>query len=137
MIGGCYSTFGGLLPLEGAREICGNPRTITAGAFRPAGIAQRGDGGYLVSGRWQLGSGCCRRPIGCRALGSRGVHAAGDRENSDGIIVPPGRQAGSARYLGASGLLTFLARGHHATPAHFAMTPPIAEADLNTLGRYL
>ena len=57
LIGGCYSTFGGLLPLEGAREIYGNPRTITAGAFRPAGIAQRVDGGYLVSGRWQLGSG--------------------------------------------------------------------------------
>ena len=31
----------------------------------------------------------------------------------------------------ASGLFTFLARGH------YTGTPPIADADLNTLGRYL
>src|SRR5688500_18385809 len=41
MIGGCYATFGGILPLHGAREIFGDPRTIAAGSFRPdKGIAR-------------------------------------------------------------------------------------------------
>jgi alkylation response protein AidB-like acyl-CoA dehydrogenase len=57
MIGGCYSTFGGLLPPEGAKEIFGDETTITAGAFRPSGVARPVDGGYRVSGRWPLGSG--------------------------------------------------------------------------------
>jgi alkylation response protein AidB-like acyl-CoA dehydrogenase len=57
MIGGCYSTFGGLLPPEGAREIYGDTRTISAGAFRPSGVARPVQGGFHVSGRWQLGSG--------------------------------------------------------------------------------
>src|SRR4030095_16125577 len=39
MIGGCYATFGGLLPKEGAAEIFGDPSTISAGAFRPEGAA--------------------------------------------------------------------------------------------------
>jgi alkylation response protein AidB-like acyl-CoA dehydrogenase len=57
MIGGCYATFGGLLPPEGAKEIFGDETTITAGAFRPTGVARPDDGGYRVSGRWPLGSG--------------------------------------------------------------------------------
>jgi indole-3-acetate monooxygenase len=57
MIGGCYATFGGLLPKEGAAEIFGDPSTISAGAFRPEGAAGEVDGGYRVSGRWSLGSG--------------------------------------------------------------------------------
>src|SRR5215475_12049881 len=57
MMGGCYSTFAGLLPADGAEEIYGDADTISAGAFRPAGIARPVDGGYVVSGRWQLGSG--------------------------------------------------------------------------------
>jgi alkylation response protein AidB-like acyl-CoA dehydrogenase len=57
MIGGCYATFGGLLPEAGAAEIFGNPSTISAGAFRPEGAAVEVDGGYRVSGRWALGSG--------------------------------------------------------------------------------
>jgi alkylation response protein AidB-like acyl-CoA dehydrogenase len=57
MIGGCYSTFAGLLPLDGGREIYGDAMTISAGAFRPSGEARRVDGGFHVSGRWQLGSG--------------------------------------------------------------------------------
>jgi alkylation response protein AidB-like acyl-CoA dehydrogenase len=57
MIGGCYSTFAGLLPPDGAAEIYGDANTISAGAFRPSGVAHQVDGGYLVSGRWQLGSG--------------------------------------------------------------------------------
>ena len=57
MIGGCYATFGGLLPLEGARSIYGDPATISAGAFRPDGMAVEVDGGFRITGRWPLASG--------------------------------------------------------------------------------
>ena len=58
MIGGCYAIFGGMLPPEGAREIFGDPATISAGNFRPdKGVAEAIDGGYRVSGRWELASG--------------------------------------------------------------------------------
>src|SRR5688572_5822901 len=48
LIGGCYATFGGLLPDKGARAIYGDPDTISAGAFRPDGMAVEADGGYRV-----------------------------------------------------------------------------------------
>jgi alkylation response protein AidB-like acyl-CoA dehydrogenase len=57
MIGGCYATFGGMLPLEGAGHIYGDPDTVSAGAFRPDGMAVEVDGGYRVCGRWPLASG--------------------------------------------------------------------------------
>ena len=58
MIGGSYGTFGGMLPPEGAREIFGDPATISAGNFRPdKGVAEAVDGGYRVSGCWELASG--------------------------------------------------------------------------------
>jgi alkylation response protein AidB-like acyl-CoA dehydrogenase len=57
MIGGCYATFAGLLPPEGAREVYGDAHTISAGAFRPSGVARPVEGGYQVRGRWQFGSG--------------------------------------------------------------------------------
>jgi alkylation response protein AidB-like acyl-CoA dehydrogenase len=57
MIGGCYSTFGGLLPVEGARTIYGDPATVSAGAFRPDGMAVEVDGGFRITGRWPLASG--------------------------------------------------------------------------------
>jgi alkylation response protein AidB-like acyl-CoA dehydrogenase len=57
MIGGCYATFGGMLPAEGARAIYGDPGTISAGAFRPHGVAHEVEGGYRVTGRWPLASG--------------------------------------------------------------------------------
>jgi indole-3-acetate monooxygenase len=58
MIGGCYGIFGGMLPPQGAREIFGDPATISAGNFRPdKGVAEVIDGGYRVSGRWELASG--------------------------------------------------------------------------------
>jgi alkylation response protein AidB-like acyl-CoA dehydrogenase len=57
MIGGCYATFGGMLPAEGARAIYGDPDTISAGAFRPDGVAREVDGGFRVTGRWPLASG--------------------------------------------------------------------------------
>ena len=57
LIGGCYATFGGMLPAAGATEIFGDPATISPGAFRPSGVAVEVDGGYRVTGRWRLGSG--------------------------------------------------------------------------------
>ena len=58
MIGGAYGIFGGMLPPEGAREIFGDPATISAGNFRPdKGAAEGIDGGYRVTGCWELASG--------------------------------------------------------------------------------
>lgn len=59
MIGGCYGLFAGLLPAVAARTIYGSdPLIVSGGAFRPTGQAVVVDGGYRVTGRWQLGSGC-------------------------------------------------------------------------------
>jgi indole-3-acetate monooxygenase len=58
-IGGEYGVFGGYLPPGAAREIYGSdPLVVTGGAFRPTGQAVVVDGGYRVTGRWPLGSGC-------------------------------------------------------------------------------
>ncbi|WP_394822266.1 acyl-CoA dehydrogenase family protein [Pendulispora albinea] len=56
-ISGCYGTFGGMLPAEGARRIFAAPATIVVGAFRPTGVATPVDGGYRVTGRWPFASG--------------------------------------------------------------------------------
>ena len=45
MIGGCYATFAGMLPSEAAREIYGDPMTISAGVCRP---------GRRHRGRWRI-----------------------------------------------------------------------------------
>jgi alkylation response protein AidB-like acyl-CoA dehydrogenase len=89
MIGGCYSTFAGLLPPEGAREIYGDARTISAGAFRPSGVARPVQGGFQVSGRWQLGSGSSHADWflgGCMIA-----------DNADGAPSPAG--PGTARLM--------------------------------------
>jgi indole-3-acetate monooxygenase len=57
-IGGEYGALAGYLPAAAAREIYGNETARTAGAFRPFGEAAVVDGGYRVTGRWPLGSGC-------------------------------------------------------------------------------
>jgi len=71
-IAGEYGAFGGYLPTEAAREIYGSdPHVRTAGAFRPSGDAVVEDGGYRVTGRWPLGSGCQHSSWivgGCRIL---------------------------------------------------------------------
>ena len=56
---GEYGVFGGYLSSETAHEIYGNdPNVRTAGQLRAAGEARVVDGGYRVTGRWPLGSGC-------------------------------------------------------------------------------
>jgi indole-3-acetate monooxygenase len=72
MIGGCYGAFGGYLSAQAAHEIYGSDaRVISGGAFRPFGQAAVVDGGYRVTGRWPLGSGCqhCTWMVGgCRIM---------------------------------------------------------------------
>ena len=81
-IGGEYSMFGGYLPADAAREIYGSdPLIRTAGAFRPAGNAVVVEGGYRVTGRWALGSGCQHAQWivgGCRILDGDQPRVSGD-----------------------------------------------------------
>jgi indole-3-acetate monooxygenase len=47
-----------MLPAHGAREIFGDPTSIAAGHFRPdKGVAHEVEGGYRLSGSWELASG--------------------------------------------------------------------------------
>jgi alkylation response protein AidB-like acyl-CoA dehydrogenase len=45
------------LPLQFAKEIHGDPLTVTGGVFAPRGKAVKDGDGYLVSGTWQWASG--------------------------------------------------------------------------------
>ena len=85
-IGGGSGVFGGYLPSDSAREIYGSdPNVRMAGAFRPFGEAVVVDGGYRVTGRWPLGSGCQHSPwiVGsCRIL-----DGAEPRLSADGTPV--------------------------------------------------
>jgi alkylation response protein AidB-like acyl-CoA dehydrogenase len=69
---GGNNVFAGYLPADAAREIYGDdPNVRTAGAFRPSGEATIVDGGYRVTGRWPLASGCQHSNWivgGCRIL---------------------------------------------------------------------
>lgn len=83
MIGGTYGTFGGMLPPEGAREIFGDPATISAGNFRPdKGVAEVIDRGYRVSGCWELASGSSH--AGWYIAGAMLVHDGAPLMGADG-----------------------------------------------------
>jgi alkylation response protein AidB-like acyl-CoA dehydrogenase len=57
MIGASTAALSGFLAPATAREIYGSdPLVITGGAVAPTGKAVRGEGGYLVNGRWKWGS---------------------------------------------------------------------------------
>jgi len=45
------------LPVEGAAEVLGDPRSVAAGVWAPRGAAAVVDGGVRVSGRWSFCSG--------------------------------------------------------------------------------
>jgi alkylation response protein AidB-like acyl-CoA dehydrogenase len=94
-IGGEYGAFGGYLPTDAAREIYGgDPYVRTAGAFRPFGDAKVVDGGYRVTGRWPLGSGCQHSAWivgGCRILdGDRPRLAANGAPTTRILFFPAG-----------------------------------------------
>jgi indole-3-acetate monooxygenase len=85
MIGATTGVLSAWLPREGAQEIYGaDPQVITGGAYAPTGRAVRGDGGFVVSGRWEWGSGSehCSWLLG----GARLVDADGEP-----ITDPAGR----------------------------------------------
>ncbi|GIW12734.1 MAG: hydroxylase [Tepidiforma sp.] len=57
MIGATTGLTAALLPREGAREIHGDPDSVTGGMLMPRGTATPVPGGYRVTGRWSYGSG--------------------------------------------------------------------------------
>ena len=66
MIASTTSSLAAFLTPEVAREIYGDPHTVTGGVFAPNGHGVRHDDGYTVGGRWQWGSGTqhCRWVLG-------------------------------------------------------------------------
>ncbi len=58
MIAGTGGMFSAYLPPEGGREVYSDPNVITAGALAPKGRAVAENGGYRLTGRWPLASGC-------------------------------------------------------------------------------
>jgi alkylation response protein AidB-like acyl-CoA dehydrogenase len=72
MISGSLSAFGGYLPMAGAQQIFGcDPLAAVGGHFAPFGQAVVEPGGYRVTGRWPLASGCqhCAWLVGnCRVV---------------------------------------------------------------------
>jgi alkylation response protein AidB-like acyl-CoA dehydrogenase len=58
MIGSQSAWFAAFLPPPVAERVLGRPAAALAGALRPGGRAVPVDGGYRVSGRWCLASGC-------------------------------------------------------------------------------
>jgi len=57
MIAATTSLLGGYLPERWAEEIYGDPRAITGGHAAPQGRARPVEGGLVVTGDWQWGSG--------------------------------------------------------------------------------
>ena len=75
------------LPAEWAERIYGDPEGITGGFAMPVGAARPADGGLIVTGRWQWGSGshhCTWIGGGCWMTDEAGAPAARD----DGLLTP-------------------------------------------------
>lgn len=58
MIAGVGGAFEAFVPPAGAKEIFTSPDVVVGGVFAPTGRAVPVDGGYRVSGRWGIASGC-------------------------------------------------------------------------------
>ena len=107
MIGGSYGIFGGMLPPEGAREIFGDPATISAGNFRPdKGVAEAVDGGYRVSGCWELASGSSH--AGWYIAGATLVHdgeplMGAERAAAHARVLLPRFRGAGDRHVGLDG----------------------------------
>lgn len=56
-IGTTSSTSLAALPKDAAAEVLSDPNLLVTGVFAPTGTAEKVDGGFNVTGRWQWGSG--------------------------------------------------------------------------------
>lgn len=87
MIGATTSLTSGYLAPEWAERIYGDPAAVTGGYAMPVGHGRPVDGGLVVDGRWQWGSGadnCTWIGGGCWI-----VDGAGDRApRADGLVAP-------------------------------------------------
>jgi alkylation response protein AidB-like acyl-CoA dehydrogenase len=87
MIAATTSILGGYLPERWAVEIYGQPRAVTGGHAAPLGRARPVDGGLVVTGHWQWGSGtfhCTHIAGGTVVIGHDGQPAA----RADGLRSP-------------------------------------------------
>jgi alkylation response protein AidB-like acyl-CoA dehydrogenase len=87
MIAATTSLIGGYLPEHWAAAIYADPRAVTGGHAAPLGRARPVDGGLVVSGHWQWGSGafhCTHIGGGTLLVGADGELAA----RADGLRAP-------------------------------------------------
>ena len=93
MIGGTLGALAGYLPAEGAHEIYGSdPHVITGGSFAPFGQAVVEPGGYRVTGRWPLASGCqhCAWLVGgCRIFDGNQPRLRADKTPVMRVMIFP------------------------------------------------
>jgi len=87
MIGATTGLTAALLPPDFAREIYGDPGSVTGGYALPVGAAVPVEGGLLVNGRWAWGSGanhCTWIGGGCWIVDGSGERAP----RPDGLVAP-------------------------------------------------
>jgi indole-3-acetate monooxygenase len=87
MIAATTSLLGGYLPERWAGEIYGRPDAVTGGHAAPLGQARPAEGGLVVSGHWQWGSGTFH----CTHIGGGTVFVDGDGAPTarlDGLRAP-------------------------------------------------
>ena len=87
MIAATTSILGGYLPERWAAAIYGDPRAVTGGHAAPLGRARPVEGGLVVTGHWQWGSGafhCTHIGGGTLLVGADGQPAA----RADGLRAP-------------------------------------------------
>ena len=87
MIAATTGLLAAYLPEPHAEAVYGDPGAITGGFAAPLGRARATDGGLLVSGRWQWGSGtrhCTSIGGGCLLVDASGAPVRRD----DGLVAP-------------------------------------------------
>lgn len=87
MVGGTTALTAGFLSPDWAREIYGNPRTVSGGFANPIGRGRPVEDGLRVTGRWGWGSGIthCNWIVGGVSLSADGTAQA---SRSDGLKTP-------------------------------------------------
>lgn len=125
-IGGSLGLLSGYLPTAAAREVYGrDPLVVTAGAFRPFGDAVVVDGGFRVTGRWPLGSGCGHSHWivgGCRILDADQPRLAPDGSPITRILI---FSAGDCEILDTWHSIGLRGTGSH----HFAVSDLFVPAE--------